>query len=123
MTTDSRSESWEQRELIQYIKKYPWGRYVFHICNESVGGYAWQVRNRQLGVRKGVPDLFLPIPMNGRHGLFVEMKREKGGSLSREQRMWINLLSKVGYQVEVCHGWKQAAETMERYMHEGNQDN
>ena len=30
-----------------------------------------------LGLRKGVPDLFLALPINGRPGLYIEMKNEK----------------------------------------------
>ena len=29
----------------------------------------------------GVPDLFLPVPRNSYHGLYIEMKSEKGAYL------------------------------------------
>ena len=73
------------------------------------------VRNRQMGMKKGVPDLMLPIPMHGYHGLFVEMK-QKGGRLSEEQRRWLNMLNEVGYLAVMCRGWEEARDEIERYM-------
>ena len=37
------------------------------------------------GVKKGVPDLCLPLPRGGYHGLYIEMKRQKNGRISPEQ--------------------------------------
>ena len=37
-----------------------------------------------MGVRKGVPDLFLSIPNKDYHGLYIELKKP-GGKLSLEQ--------------------------------------
>ena len=48
-------ESDEQRQLIQWARGKQWGQFLFHIPNESVGGMGWVVRNRQMGMRKGVP--------------------------------------------------------------------
>lgn len=116
MDTEKHDEAWEQRQLIQWARTKPWGGLLFHIPNETVGGMAWVVRNRQLGCRKGVPDLFLPIPTDSFHGLFIEMKREHGGALSVEQRNWIDDLRTLGYRAEVAHGWKEAKEFIEDYM-------
>ena len=51
------------------------------------------------GVVKGVPDLFVPA-----WRLWIEMKRTKGGSLSPEQKDWIDYLQNVGYCVIVGKG-------------------
>lgn len=108
-------ESEEQKQLIQWARSRPWGFMLFHICNENVGGYAWAVRNRQMGVRKGVPDLMLPIPMNGFHGLFIELKTDKG-RLSEAQKVWIENLRSLGYRVEVCKGFVEAKDVLKEYM-------
>ena len=50
------TENNHQRQLIQWVKTQPWGQFLYHIPNETVGGRGWMVRNRQMGVRKGVPD-------------------------------------------------------------------
>ncbi len=109
------TESEEQKQLIQAIRGKPWAQFLFHIPNESVGGMGWVVRNRQLGMKKGVPDLMLPVPMHGYHGLFIEMKTTKG-RLSEEQKRWLLVLRQFGYNAVVCKGWKEALEELERYM-------
>lgn len=111
------NETDEQKQLIQYARTKPWGQFLFHIPNESVGGMGWTVRNRQMGMRKGVPDLMLPIPMHGYHGLFIEMKA-KGGRTSKEQDNWIKALQTFGYKAVVCVGWESARDELEEYLHD-----
>lgn len=101
------TESQEQIQFIQWCRTDPRLQYVFHIPNESVGGPGWLVRNRQMGVRSGVPDLFYPVPRKGYHGLFIEMKT-KTGRLSIAQKRWLNALNEMGYLAVVAHGWKEA---------------
>jgi hypothetical protein len=101
------TESQEQIQFIQWCRTDPRLQYVFHIPNESVGGPGWLVRNRQMGVRSGVPDLFYPVPRKGYHGLFIEMKT-KTGRLSITQKRWLNALNEMGYLAVVAHGWEEA---------------
>lgn len=105
--TRNQTESWEQRQLIQWCRTRPELQLLFHIPNESVGGQGWLIRNRQLGVRSGVPDLMLPIPSGGYHGLFVEIKT-KGGRVSQSQKKWIDALNGLGYMAVVAYGWEDA---------------
>lgn len=49
---------------------------------------------------KGVPDLFIPHANRFYHGLFIEMKTEKG-RLSPEQKEVIPRLEAEGYKVAV----------------------
>lgn len=105
-----RTENWEQRQLVKWVRKFPWGQLLFHIPNEN------HHHDTPLGVRSGVPDLMLPIPMDGKHGLFIEMKRADGGRLSEAQRKWLGWLTELGYEAVCCHGWQEAREVIERYM-------
>ena len=34
------------------------------------------------GVKSGVPDMCLPVARGGYHGLYIELKRQKGGTVS-----------------------------------------
>ena len=114
------TESQEQKQLIQWCRTDKRLQFLFHIPNESVGGQGWLIRNRQMGVKAGVPDLFYPVPMQGYHGLFIEMKAEKG-RLSSSQVKWIQALTQLGYKVVVAKGWEQAKEALQEYTEEKNE--
>jgi hypothetical protein len=83
------------------------------------------------GVKRGVPDVTLPLPMRlapeaGQWafrycGLYVEMKRPKAneqrqGVTSPEQDDWIAYLRSVGYAVAVCFDWEAAAKQIQSYV-------
>lgn len=68
------------------------------------------------GVRPGVPDLFLAVARGDYHGLFIEMKRVKGGRVSDSQSSMLEILNSNGYQAIVCKGWEAAKEAIEKYL-------
>ena len=68
------------------------------------------------GAKKGVPDLFLPVAANGCYGLYVEMKKTVGGSISVDQKHWLQQLEEQGYQCEVCKGSVAAISVIKRYL-------
>lgn len=91
-------------------------RMLFHIPNGGSRGKAEAGRFRAMGVKPGVPDLFLPVARGPWHGLFVELKRTKGGRVSPEQAEWIRDLEAQGYCAVVCRGWEQARENILEYL-------
>ena len=48
--------------------------------------------------------------------MYVELKRQKGGSLESSQEDIIARLRQAGYRVEVCMGWWEAREVIENYL-------
>lgn len=68
------------------------------------------------GVRPGVPDYSLPVPRGGAHGLYIELKRVKGGRVEPEQRTWLADLTEQGYRAVVCRGWEQAWAEIRDYL-------
>lgn len=70
------------------------------------------------GVRAGIPDLFLAVPRGRFHGLFVEMKKTKGGRVPKNQQIMLETLNLCGYRAIVCHGWFEAKEAIENYVKE-----
>ena len=71
---------------------------------------------KRRGLKPGVPDLCLPVARGGYHGLYIEMKRVKGGVLSHDQEWWMSSLINQGYKAVACPGFQQAAETITAYL-------
>lgn len=115
------TETQEQATLfkwaaLQYIRQqYPELKYLFHIKNETTEGPARVAVDRAMGVKKGVPDLFLPVPRGSFHGLWIEMKTEKGRA-SEEQKWWLKEMIDQGYAAVVCYGWKNARDELIWYL-------
>ena len=113
--TETKTESYEQKQLIQWCRTDPRMQFLFHIPNETVGGQKWVIRNRQLGAKSGVPDLMLPIPAKGYHGLFIEMKT-KTGRISESQKRWLKSLNELGYLAVIARGWEEARDILLQYL-------
>ena len=96
--------------------KYPELRLLFHIPNGGSRRPVEAARFKAEGVKAGVPDLFLPVPSGSWHGLFIELKRQKGGRVSDKQRQWLTDLEREGYRAELAFGWKDAAEIILDYL-------
>ena len=123
-------ESNEQQSLIKWAwlsrTKYPGLERMFHIPNgQLLGGSGTQrmrrgARLKAEGLKAGVPDLFLPVPIAPYSGLFIEMKRKKGGRLSKEQKDWCEWLPTAGYRLAVCNGFLEAKAVIKDYYGESN---
>lgn len=70
------------------------------------------------GVKPGVPDISLPYPTSKHYGLYIEMKRQKGGVVSEHQKKWLTYLNEAGYLAVVCKGFEQAKEAVMKYLAE-----
>lgn len=112
-------ESQEQKALFKWWRVY--SRHAPHLVMYHIpnGGRRDKITGARLkaeGVVAGVPDVFLASPRQGFHGLYIEMKRRKGGSLESSQKDIIARLRQAGYRVEVCKGWLEAREVVENYL-------
>lgn len=103
---------WSQQPTIR--QKYPELAMLFHIANERSDKVQASIL-KKMGVKKGVPDLCLPVPSGKYHGLFIEMKTDTGRA-SAEQLWWISHLEANGYAAAVCYGWNRAVEVLEWYL-------
>ncbi len=66
---------------------------------------------KRMGVKKGVWDGFMP-------GIFtwLEMKRQKGGRLSPEQKSFRERREGEGYKCIVANGWLHGKEQLEEFL-------
>lgn len=104
---------WAEQPSIR--ERFPDLKLLHHIKNETKGGVEQVKIDKANGVKKGVPDLCLPSAHGKYHGLYIEMKAEKG-RLSPEQKWWLAELGKQGFATAVCYGWQQATEVLEWYL-------
>lgn len=95
--------------------KYPELSLLFHIPNGGKRNAREAERFKRMGVKAGVPDLFLPVPRGKFHGLFVELKSAKG-KLSDYQRQWLSELAASGYAACVCFGFDEAQRDILNYL-------
>jgi hypothetical protein len=68
------------------------------------------------GFVSGVPDVFIAAPRAPYHGLFIEMKRTKGGTLSDAQKEIHALLRSQEYVVVVARGAQEAKNYTQKYL-------
>jgi hypothetical protein len=68
-----------------------------------------------MGMRRGVPDLVLPVPRDPHHGLYLELK-SPSGRVRPTQRWWLQALAEEGYAVEVAYRLDDAIEAVEEYL-------
>lgn len=121
LSADSlRLEHQEQAALFAWARLAQ-GRYPeLRLLNASLSGvrlFPGQARKAKgLGMVRGFPDVFLPVRKAGYGGLFIELKRPRGGKLTPEQRAWLEELGEQGYLAVCCRGFEEARRVLEGYL-------
>lgn len=113
-------ETEEQQSLFEWVetqsKIYPELALMFAIPNGGKRHYKTACTLKKEGVMPGVADIFLPVARCGYHGIFIEMKRKKGGRLSANQKKFLKAIEHQGYCYIVPEGWEEAAKWIMYYM-------
>lgn len=100
----------EQVTLVnEFRKKYP-GVLIFAIPNGGKRHISTAIKMKAEGVLPGIPDLFIPA-----WRCFVEMKKQKGGKVSPEQKSIMAELVRVGYACIVANGWEHGMKQLESF--------
>jgi hypothetical protein len=119
---DAMNEHDEQKALMQWAAWHegqcPALALLFAIPNGGKRDPVTAVRLQREGVKPGVPDLCLPVPRQGWHGLFIELKAGKNKPTDK-QLDWLERLSEQGYLAVVCWGYDEATATIKDYLGRG----
>lgn len=107
------SEAEEQITVVEYCDAL--GIPIYHIPNERRCSAKTGAHLKAQGLRRGFPDLCVPVPAGDFSALYIELKAE-GGKVSAEQEEWIYRLRRYGNLACVCYGAKNAIELIEAYM-------
>lgn len=99
------------------LVKYPQLRWLTHIPNGGARDLREGAKFKAMGVKRGVPDYFLPYPLWGKQycGLWIEMK-VGNNTTSDEQADWIAYLNENGYRAIVCWSWEEAKNAIISYL-------
>lgn len=85
-----------------------------------LGGYRPNGAGGQLrgeGVRTGYPDILMDKPMNGFHGLRIEMKKlSSTANPTEDQHEWLTKLAAQGYLAVLCRGHQAMITVMAEYL-------
>lgn len=115
---NAQPEAIEQERVIKWARDNENNYPFLWLLHSSLNGVKLSKnqagRAKTQGMLSGVPDLFLPVPKNGYHGLFIEMKSGKG-RLSTNQTCFLSKVELLGYKIAVCYSANEAIKTIENY--------
>ena len=115
------SEHLQQAALIDWTnrpeikERCPLLQWLYAVPNGGDRAMAVAVKMKAEGVKKGVPDLFLPVPRKGYHGFYIEMKYGKN-KLSPEQVNFGEFVSEQGYKTAVFYCWHDVRDALLEYL-------
>lgn len=91
------------------------GDYLFAVPNGGARSKAVAGRMKAEGLKAGVWDLKLEIPVGRCPGLWIEMKAGKN-TLTPEQSAWRERMKRLGFQCVVCWDWEVARDHILVYL-------
>lgn len=105
-----------QSAFFEWLSLFPHLRLVTFAIPNGGSRNCFEAKNlKAQGVTPGVPDLFMAVPCNGYHGLFIELK-SKTGRLSEHQKIWLNNLNDRAYRAVVCYSLDEAMDAVTEYL-------
>lgn len=112
------AETLEQIALIDWARFHPILKHLlFAIANGDLRDKFTAKTLKRMGVKAGIPDLFLAWPVVPWHGLFIEMKsKAKSAKLSEKQIEMMGHLQGAGYLCVCAKGFDMAKKLIEDYL-------
>jgi hypothetical protein len=114
------SEYQEQVLIFQWASIMSVQRSELKLLNASLNGVRLTIgqatKANRAGMKKGYPDIFLPVKRGIYSGLFIELKKVGGQKPRPEQIEWLKALSEQGFDTYCCKGSQAAISTIESYL-------
>lgn len=119
---------YEEDEQIAFVQWCRLNNIIVHHSGNEIGGStsamkARAVKMKRMGTSKGFPDLIVLVPLKGitdeidsYQMVIIEMKRQKSGTVSAEQKDWLEKLEMAGIPGKVCHGAEEAVDFVKSFM-------
>ncbi len=89
---------------------------LFAVPNGGRRDVVTGARLKAEGVKRGVPDVWLPVARGGYHGCVIELKANVKGRPTREQVEWLKKLEEQGYYAALALGAEAAKRLLTWYL-------
>lgn len=87
----------------------------YSIKNEGKRSRITGAKLKKSGMKKGVPDMCIPVPTDKYGALYIEMKKI-GEKPFPEQLEWKDKLNNAGNKSVICYGFDEAKKVVEEYF-------
>jgi len=118
-TVLQQSEYEVQRDVFEWAEVHSLAFPELKLLNASLSGVKLPIglamKCKRSGMKKGYPDIYLPVARKGYHGLFIEVKVGYNKP-SPEQLEWKRLLDEQGYRSLVLNGYHAVIEELRDYL-------
>ena len=117
------SEKSHQKGLVRWANMHWWGKMLIYLPNDialsfgTKNPYPILQTRKSMGLKKGLPDLFLAIPIHPYHGLFLELKNNHKTPSESQFRM-LDILNSYDYYAGWSDNLDQSMEIITGYLGE-----
>lgn len=106
----------EHEECVTFREWLDWKHLFYTKTTQETYTSSWNQKrkNKKEGLHKGLSDYIVVLKDVL---LFIEMKRVKGGQVSKEQKEWLDRLNEIdNVEGAVCRGADEAIKFVETYL-------
>lgn len=90
-------------------------RLAYHIPNESKSSIPRRITLARAGLKKGMPDIHIPVPSDKYHALFIEMKVKPNKPSPHQVEMLRDLIAQGNYAC-ICWSASEAIDMVAKYI-------
>ena len=110
----------EAKTFMQWVKlneaANPELKWLFAVPNGGDRNVIVAAKMKAEGVKRGVPDYIWPVRAGQFIGLVIELKRQRGGKASDEQKTWLEHYLAQGWGAVLCNGADDAIRCVRNYL-------